>query len=177
MTETSEKNLGGRPPIYNDEFHPQEIIYLMSQGKFAVEVAHAWKITKGCLYRWRHEHPKFNDAFTRAEHARTAFYLEVGRSGMMTTKEIVFNDRIFAMMMKYDGSQLEERIVPLPELASCKTFNEQATIIMGALASGKISLKEANGYVDIIGKMARVDEVTELRRMLEEIQDAQKRGK
>ena len=79
--------------------------------------------------------------------------------------------------MRYDGVNLDERKIKLPELAACKTFKEQATCIIGALASGALTIKEANGIVDIIGKAARIDEVTELRRMLEEIEVARKQGR
>lgn len=167
----------GRPTDYNPEFHPQEIIRLMKEeGLTDVEVAVRWDIVVETLWEWKQSHPEFSKASTRARQCRKAWWLEKGRQGLFTGEKEKFDSRLFAMMMKYDGINLDERIVKLPTLATCKTFNEQATCILAALAVGKITLNEANGYVDIIGKMAKIDEVTELRRMLEEVAEKQKQG-
>ena len=168
---------GGRPTDYNPDFHPQEIIRLMKeQGLTDVEVAVEWDICVETLWEWRQVHPAFSKASTRARQCRKAWWLSKGRQGLFTGENEKFDSRLFGMMMKYDGINLDERIVKLPQLVECKNFKEQATCIIGALAVGKITLNEANGYVDIIGKAARIDEVTELRKMLEDIETARKQG-
>jgi len=169
---------GGRPPIYDQNFHPEEIIRLMrDEGLTDVEVAAKWDIVVETLADWRREHKEFSVASTRARQYRKAWWLAKGRSGLFTGEGEKFDSRLFAMMMKYDGINLDERIIKLPQLADCKTFKEQSTCVIGALASGELTINEANGIVDIIGKAARIDEVTELRRMLEEIETARKQGR
>lgn len=169
---------GGRPPIYNADFHPEEIIRLMrEEGLTDVEVACEWDIVVETLADWRREHKEFSLASTRARQYRKSWWLAKGKQGLLTRDGEKFDSRLYCMMMKYDGINLDERIVKLPQLIECKNFTEQATCIMGALATGKITLNEANGYVDIVGKIAKIDEVTELRRMLEEIEIARKQGR
>src|SRR5690349_15531631 len=169
---------GGRPTDYDPNFHPNEIIRLMrDEGWTDVEVARAWDIVVETLWEWRQVHPEFSKASTRARQYRKAWWLAKGREGMFTSEGEKFDSRLYGMMMKYDGINLDERVVKLPALAECKTFGEQSTCIMGALAAGAITISEANGIVDIVGKMARIDEVTELRRMLEEIEIARKQGR
>ena len=178
-TETNiPKHPGGRPPIYNANFHPDEIIRLMrDEGLFAVEIAKEWDIDANTLPEWAKTYPEFSVAYNRAKQLRTAYWLKIGRSGIVTNTGTNFNAQLYSQIMKYDGNNMDERVVQLPELATCKTFCEQSTVIQGALACGKITLKEANSYVDIIGKMAKIDEVTELRQMLEEIEVARKQGR
>lgn len=168
----------GRPTDYNPEFHPQEIIRLMrDEGLTDVEVAALWDVVVETLWEWRQVHPEFSKACTRARQYRKAWWIAKGRKGMLTSSDERFDSRLFAMMMKYDGINLDERIVKLPQLVDCKTFSEQSTCIIGALAAGTLTINEANGIVDIISKAAKIDEVTELRRMLEEIETARKQGR
>lgn len=169
---------GGRPPIYDANFHPNEIIRLMKeQGYFAVQVARDWGITTETIHDWARDHVEFSAAYTRAKQCRAAWWFDKAQQGIITGDGEHFNSQLFGQVMRYDGVSLDERIVKLPALAECKTFGEQSTCIIGALACGQITLKEANAYVDIIGKCARIDEVTELRRMLEEIEAAKKQGR
>lgn len=168
----------GRPTDYRPDFHPAEIVSLMQdEGLTDVEVAMRWDVVVETLWEWRQTHPEFSNACTRARQYRKAWWLAKGREGLFTSDGEKFDSRLFGMMMKYDGINLDERVIKLPQLADCKTFAEQATCVIGALASGAISITEANGIVDIIGKAARIDEVTELRRMLEEIEVARKQGR
>lgn len=161
----------GRPTDYKPDFHPKEIIRLMKEeGKTAVQVARDWDITEETLSEWRRVHKEFSEAYIRAKHYRRAWWIDMGQRGLVTEDNVRFDSRLYAMMMKYDGVNLDERKVKVPELASCKTFSEQATVICGALACGKITPKEAQTMVDVISICAKIEEVTELRNKLEAIE-------
>jgi hypothetical protein len=169
---------GGRPTDYDPDFHPQEIVKLMrDEGLTDVEVAERWDVVVETLWEWKQVHPEFSKASTRARQYRKAWWLAKGKQGLFTGEGEKFDSRLFGMMMKYDGINLDERLVALPTLAECKSFGEQATCIIGALACGKITINEANSMVDIIGKAAKIDEVTELRKKLEEIELAIRQGR
>lgn len=162
----------GRPSNYNPEFHPQEIIKLMKeQGYTSVQVVRDWEIDISTLHEWLSVHPEFSKAYTRAKQYRRAWWVDQGQRGLFTYDDQKFDSRLFGMMMKYDGINLDERIVKLPELANCKTFSEQSTVICGALACGRITVKEAQGYVDVIATCAKIEEVTELKQKLKEIEE------
>lgn len=156
---------------YDEDFHPKEIIRLMrDHGWTAFEVVREWNIHIDTLHEWKNKHPVFSESYARAKQYRRAWWFENGRKGLFTAGDVRFDSRLFALMMKYDGVNLDERIIKLPALANCKTFSEQATVILGALASGKITVKEAQTYVDTIASCAKIDEVTELRQKLEAIE-------
>jgi len=167
--------MAGQPTKYKPDFHPQEMLRLMKeQGYWRCQLCRDWDIDDATFQEWLAVHPLFSSSYTRGKQYRKAWMLDQQQRGLFHED---FNDRVFGAMMKWSGESYDERIVKLPELAACKTFSEQATCIIGALACGKITLKEANGYVDVIGKISRIDEVTELRRMLEEIESARKQGR
>jgi len=103
--------------------------------------------------------------------------LQQGKSGLFGGKDCNLNAVAWSMMMRYDGQNTDERTVNLPELGTCKTFKEMSECVIKAFGDGRLTPKEANVLTDIIGKGAKVDEVTELRRMLEEIEVARKQGR
>lgn len=164
----------GRPTDYNPDFHPAELVRLMKDsGYWRCQVCRDWDIDDSTFTEWCNVHPAFSSAYTRAKQYRKAWMLDQQLKGLFHED---FNDRAFGAMMKWSGETYDERVVKLPELATCKNFNEQATVIIGAVACGKITIKEAGSYIDIISKVSKIDEVTELRRMLEEITERQKQG-
>jgi hypothetical protein len=175
--QTGDAMPGGRPTDYDPDFHPANIIELMKeQGYTAVQVVRDWDIDITTLHEWCAAHPEFSKAYTRAKNYRTAWWMDKAQQGIFTGENEHFDSRLFGLMMKYNGVNLDERIVKLPQLVDCKSFSEQATCIIGALAVGKITINEANSIVDIIGKASKIDEVSELRKMLEEIETARKQG-
>jgi len=161
----------GRPPIYNPDFHPADCERLGREGKFAVQMARDWGTDVRTIYDWCDQHPAFSLSFTRAKQYRAAWMMEQAQNGLLTDKGTTFNSQVLGMMLKYDGVQLDDRLMKLPALAHAKTFNARSEIVVNAFASGEISAKEANQIVDIIAKTARIDEVTELRAKLEAIED------
>lgn len=165
----------GQPSLYDPDYHPKYVIEKMrNEGYIVEEFCSDWDIGISTFYDWRAAHPEFSEAYTRGQQYRKARNKRILDHGLYAES---FNERAYAMLLRYSGETIDERIVALPELAPCKTFSEQGAVILGALACGKITLKEANGYVDIVGKLAKIDEVTELRRMLEEIETAKKQGR
>lgn len=52
----------GRPPLYNADKHPEELIELMEQGYLDVQVYAKWGITKETFYEWKRTHPEFAEA-------------------------------------------------------------------------------------------------------------------
>lgn len=162
----------GRPPIYDPEFHPGNIIKLMGdEGFTAVEVAKEWGITTRTIMQWVKDHKEFSHAYTRAREYCAAWYLRQGRRGLYTQDGVRFDSRLLAMMLKCSGVNMDEREVKLLGFGKAKTFSEKAGVICKAMANGKVTPKEAQNMVDVIAVSAKIEEVTELRARLEEIEE------
>lgn len=161
----------GHPTDYRPNFHPKEIIRLMKEeGKTAVQVARDWGIRTRTINNWSKKHKEFFRAYMRAQEYRKAWWLDKGQQGLIMPDGVRFDSRLFALMMKYDGTNLDERTIKLPALAGCKTFKEMGVVIICALACGKITVKEAQGYVETLSGIATLDEKTELRDKVEAIE-------
>lgn len=167
----------GRPTDYNPDFHPSDCIRLGKMGYFKVQMAEEWDICCDTINEWCSKHEEFSDAYKRACSYRASWLLKQGQAGLFGSKEMSLNAVAWSMMMRYDGQNTDERTVNLPELKSCKTFSEQAKCVVDAFGDGKLTPKEMNTLVDVISKGAKIEEVTELRRMLEEIEIARKQGR
>jgi hypothetical protein len=168
---------GGRPTLYKPEFHPEDCERLGKLGYFKVEMAEEWDVHTDTINDWCNAHPEFLLAYKRAQGFRASWLLKQGKSGLFGSKECSFNAVAWSMMMRYDGQNTDERTVSLPELKDCKTFAEMATCVIRAFGDNRLTPKEANTLTDIIGKGAKIEEVTELRKMLEEIEVARKQGR
>jgi len=166
----------GRPPKYDADFHPADCERMGLEGKFCVEMATAWGVDAVTIYEWCHSHKEFSNAFTRAKGHRAGWMMQKAREGLLVDKGKTFNAQVLGMMLKYDGIQLDERLIKMPALAGAVTFAEKAQVIVEAFANGAINGKEANQAADLISKSAKIDEVTELRRMLEEVTERQKQS-
>ncbi len=160
----------GRPPDYNPDFHPVEIIRWMSEGLTAVEVAKKWGITTRTINEWANNHKEFSLAYRRAREYCSAWFLEKGRQGLFTEEGVRFDARLLAMMLKYSGVNVDEREIQLPKFAKCKTLIEKADVICEAMAKGKITAKEASSMIHVLESAAKLAEGTELKEKLAEIE-------
>ena len=167
----------GRPPEYNPDFHPADCERLGKLGKFKVQMARDWDVDCSTIDNWCAQYPQFLLSYTRAKSYRAAWMMDQTQEGLITDKGTTFNAQAMGMMLKYDGNQLDERFIKMPKLADAQTFAEQSKVVLGAFAAGEITAKEANQIADIISKSAKVEETTELRRMLEAIEVARKQGR
>lgn len=60
---------------YDPEFHPKDIIEIMSQGLFNVHIWTKWDIDESTFYRWLKEHPELEDAYRKGEAACQAYWI------------------------------------------------------------------------------------------------------
>lgn len=163
----------GRPSDYNPDFHPVEVVRLMrGQGYLVCEVANEWDIAESTFYLWVVKHPIFSEAYKRAKTAKKAWWVNQARKGLHTQKGETFNVIVWSMVMRNLGVNTEERAIELMELASSDNYVEQCGIVKQHLACGKITPKEAKSVLDVIAQTAKVEENTELKQKLQEIEEA-----
>jgi hypothetical protein len=65
----------GRPPIYDKEVHPVELVNLMEQGYLDVQVYAKWSITKVTFYEWKRHYSEFAEAHEIGMPKCEAFYI------------------------------------------------------------------------------------------------------
>ncbi len=60
---------------YDPNFHPQDIIHLMSEGMWNCEIQDMWCISKATFYRWKKENEALEEAYQIGESKRKSFYI------------------------------------------------------------------------------------------------------
>lgn len=67
--ETTSKNLGGRPTLYEPQFC-RIAAKLCSQGAINTDIAEAFGVDEATLYRWLEKHPEFREAISNAKDSK-----------------------------------------------------------------------------------------------------------
>lgn len=83
-----EKTLQGRPPKYNEDFHPQEFIRLSKQGKNITQIAAHFDVSRETIYDWGRKFKIFSDALKRGRELCEAHWYNLGYAGMMGGVEV-----------------------------------------------------------------------------------------
>ena len=65
-----------RKSSYDPKFHPKNLIELMSQGLFNVQIYAAWDVGKDTFYRWIRENPELDEAYQRGLPKCEAYWIE-----------------------------------------------------------------------------------------------------
>ena len=164
----------GRPSDYKVQYCDYVVEKMAYEGYIVEEFCRDWGIVRSTFFLWVNIHKAFSDAYTRGQQLRKAYHKQLLQNGIMADR---FNERAFAMLLRYSGENGDERTIALPKLAKAKTFAKKCDVILKAFTDEYINSKEANAILDMIGKMAKIDEVTEMRKKLEEIELARKQGR
>jgi len=164
----------GHPTDYKPEYCEYVVDKMANEGYIVEEFCLDWDISTATFYNWLNVHPAFLDAYTRGQQRRKGYHKRLLERGLSADR---FNERAFAMLLRYCGESGDERTIRLPKLAKAKTFAKKCDVILKAFTDEYINSKEANAILDMIGKMAKIDEVTEMRKKLEEIELARKQGR
>lgn len=65
-----------------------EITKKMAAGLTDTEVMASWGISRGTFYRWKKEHPEFNEAADIGKNMYGANMIGLGREGMLKTRDL-----------------------------------------------------------------------------------------
>lgn len=95
----------GRPPKYNPEHHPQELIKLMSRGYTNSQIFGDWEISKETFYCWIREHPEFKAAYEVGLPLCEAWWEKKGMEFMEDSNNKAFNYWVAFMNNKFGWSK------------------------------------------------------------------------
>lgn len=136
------------------------------QGYHIYQMARELDVSRSVLYDWADTHVEFNDALTRAKQDGIAFWFDVGEKNLNSRD---FKEKTYEMLLRHKCRLVTERTVRIWELAK-GTHSEQAQRVMLHLESGSLKPSEAKIMMESIGLSAKIDEVTELRKIVERLE-------
>jgi len=164
----SKSNAVGRPTKYREEMC-EKVLHLFKDGLTQVEVATALGITYETYSVWQHTIPEFSDAVKKGLQLSKTWWMKTGREGL---KNKNFSFVGWSMQVKnMFRHYTDEQPVNLPELAQAITFTDKINVIIKAISKGHITTSEAKKLSEVIAIGAKVEESTELKQRIEELEE------
>ncbi len=156
----------GAPTKYMPEMC-DKVLEFGRLGYHVSQMARDFNVDRLTVYRWAEAHPDFCNALMRAKNDSLAFWLEFGQKKIESQH---FKEKTYELLIrnKCELPELERR--KIKALHNCATHNDQMVVIREMLAAGKLSILEAKTLAEVVAISAKVDEVTELRKIVERLE-------
>lgn len=154
------------PPKYNDEM-PVTLAMMMFDGADATEVCRALGIGRTSFYKYIKEQPEFAAAYELGLTWAEGKHHEIARANLTNAD---FNSILWQMIGRNRFRMAEHRTVELPNFADAKNYADKMQILNQALSKGEITPVEFNQISSGLGTQARVEEVTELKAIIEKLE-------
>lgn len=132
-----------------------------------VAIAAKLKVCRTTIYEWREKYPEFDAAIREGQKLGETRFEMLGVDNLPNKN---FNAILWSMLGRKIYRVAETRTVKIPGLDKCKTYEEEVNCIRNAMAKGKITPKEASEASNIIATKAKMYELTEAKKLLEEMQ-------
>lgn len=157
------KNKGGRPPDYNVDFHPDDLIRLAEEGCTIIDCCAEWSISHQTFHRWRSEHQEFSDSYQRARPKMQRWLLRKGRENLIGSKDSNINDRMWGMLSRSVYKMpTDERFLMIEGFADAVTIEDKRLCVMNALSQAEITPTEAEKFLGLLERSLKIIESSEL---------------
>jgi hypothetical protein len=160
-------NAVGRPTKYVESMCVQ-MLPLFQEGWSQIEVATALGLHYETYLEYKELYPEFSEAVKTGLQLSHSWWLMQGRLGLRD-KSFNYTGWVIQVKNRFRYHN-DEQPIRLPELAKAVTFTDKVNCITQAAGEGKITLTEAKKLSEIIAIGAKVEEATELKRIIEELE-------
>lgn len=161
------------PPKYTDDM-PVTLALMMFDGADVTEVCRDLGIGRTSFYKYLKENSEFAAAYEVAQTWAEAYHHKIARDNLDNDD---FNAILWQMIGRNRFKMAEHRTVDLPGFDAAESYTDKMQILNKALADGQLTPVEFNQLSNGIGVQARIEEITELKRVVEELQTKLNKGK
>lgn len=154
-------NKAGQPTKYKEEYC-KDIITLASGGLHMYAIAVTWDVCYDTLSEWRKVHPKFSAAYARARTIQTSSLLN---KLLQNIGNKDFNHNIANLLLTHICRLRTEKLVKIDTGEG--NLSKRGLKTLDVSKEGSHTADEISRIVDSISKLAKIDEVTELREKIE----------
>lgn len=154
------------PTKYLPEY-PELFIKICEGGGSICDFCAKIRIARSTFYEWRAAHPEFDQACVIGQEITESLLVQEGREGM---RGAGFNATVWSILLRNKCNYTEHRKVAI-NFAGCKTADERLARLDEMVALGKLTVTEAKHMSDYVASVVKINEATEGKKMLEEIQD------
>ncbi len=160
----SKSTVLGRPTKFNgDDIKAacERMLKLFNEGLSQVEVATELGLTYDSYLLYQKLYPEFHESVVKGVQLLLCWYIRKGRENLGNSK---FNACVYAKQM---ANLFRNKI---PALKTAKTFTDKINVILTALSEGEVTAIEAKQLAETIAIGAKVEEITELKQRIEELE-------
>lgn len=105
---------------------------------------------------------------------RAKWWVEEGKRGIKEGKN--YNDKLFNILTSWGMNANNERRQRMPEFKNAKSLQEKIDALDKAYSDGRLDTDEYNKMLSAVESQARILEIDEQQKKLEEIEEAKNSG-
>lgn len=155
-----------RPSEYKTEYC-EKIIKLGEQGKHVAAYAAALNCSIETLYDWSRRHECFRYAFRRARDLSRAYWEDLGLSNV-TNSDFQYKVWEFNLRAKHGLGDKDRTFKGKLNIDQDDSLSTKCSKLLDALNCGNLTADESVKLADTFTKVARIEEVEELKRKIEQ---------
>jgi hypothetical protein len=144
-----------------------KLVEMMWQGCHVSEICRALFIHRSTFYDYLNEFPEFKAAYELGKTLAEGWHYQQGRINLDNPD---FNAIVWQMIGRLRFGFSEHRNVKLDNFESAKTYTEKLNVLNAALSRGELTPIEFNNLSSAIAQQARVEEVAELKSLVETLE-------
>ena len=156
----------------NSKYKPEydELIVKLSktrEGRHMYRIASKFDVCFDTLQEWCSVHPSFSAAYTRALNEQRSQLLDLVDEHILNRD---LNQTGINLLFRHAGGFAEQRTIKVKNLSK-GTLTEKVKVIMENCEEKGMTPDELSKMVSAVGVAAKIDEVTELRKQVEDLED------
>lgn len=164
--------IGGRTPKYDPEFHIPILLEHFLNGRDVSAFCYSAEVCKQTFFNWVEKYPPFKVSYEIAKCLAEMWWTEMAVQNVVNPTGVsTFNQTLWSMIMRNRFSYTEHRKLSIPNLKTAKDIKEQIQALIIYLSDGNLTAPEANQISNLVLAAMKVEEHTEVKKQLAEIQD------
>lgn len=168
--ETEEKNKGGRPTDFKEEYC--EKIVELAESMNLYQIANELGVSVKGMWGWSKRYDTFGKAYARVKTIRGAKLMKWAYDHIDDRNA---NPKLLDILFRYDCGLSDQRAVAVKDISK-GNHSDRAKRILEEVESGEFNADEIQKLINSLGTLAKIDEVTELRDKVKEFQELSKKG-
>lgn len=148
--------------------YPALFLEICESGGSICDFCRKVKVVRSTFYEWVGAHEEFKEAWQLGKEITESILTQKGLDGMETPG---FNSTVWSILMRNKCSYVEHRKVAI-DFTGCKTMNEKMAVLNQRVAEGRLTPKEAKDFADYIATATKIDEATDGKVRLEQVEEA-----
>jgi len=153
---------------FNPDVHIPELFDMAEDGLTEAQILSSWKITEDTWSEWLRNNKSLRESWAIARRNITNWWIEYGKGNIENRH---FNKNLWESIAISAGVQTKERLIKIIDGDEDLSLIKLSKKILTSCLLGAISHEETKSLISILSGIAKVEEVVDLRKQIEEMED------